>query len=112
MRSILIIIVLSTIAQLFLPWWIIAPVTFGICWWLSQSSGRAFLEGFAGIALVWLVYALWLHIRTDGILTGRMSQLLFKADLPVVLLLLTPVIGGLVGGLAGMAGYQVRRALR
>ncbi|GAA4468492.1 hypothetical protein GCM10023189_53920 [Nibrella saemangeumensis] len=112
MLPVLIIIVVSAIAQLFLPWWIIAPVAFGSCWWLSKSSGRAFLAGFLGIALVWLAYAAWIHSHTDGILTGRMSQLLFKADVPLVLLLLTPVIGGLVGGLAGLTGYQVRRALR
>lgn len=112
MFAILIIIVVSAVAQLFLPWWIIAPVTFSICWGLSKSSKRAFVEGFLGIALVWLIYALWIHIHTEGILSARMSQLVFKADMPFLLVLLAPVIGGLVGGLAGVTGYQVRQALR
>lgn len=111
MIQILLIAIISLVAQLVLPWWSIAIVAFAICCWRSFGGGSAFLHGFVGVALVWLGYALVVHLRTDGIFTGRMSQLLFKADAPVLLMLATVVLGGLVGGLSGLAGYFVRQAV-
>ena len=111
MIQILLIALLSLLAQLVLPWWSLAVVAFAVCFWRSPNAGRAFLYGFTGVALVWLTYALLIHIRTDGIFTGRMSQLLFKADSPALLMLATVVLSGLVGGLAGLAGFLVRQAL-
>lgn len=116
MIQILLIAGLSLLAQLVLPWWSLAIVAFAVCFWRDTASqglgtGRAFLYGFAGVALVWLGYALLTHFRTDGIFTGRMSQLLFKADASAGLVLATAVLGGLVGGVAGLAGYFTRRAV-
>lgn len=114
MIQILLIAVLSLLVQLVLPWWSLALVAFAVCFWrgaIFRGAGRAFWYGFAGVALVWFVYALLAHLRTDGIFTGRMSQLLFKADAPALLMAVTAVLGGLVGGLAGMAGYFARQAL-
>lgn len=110
MLQIFLIAVISLLAQFVLPWWSLAVVAFGVCYWRSPRAGQACLSGFAGVALVWLVYALLIHLRTDGIFTGRMSQLLFKVDNPTLPLLVTAVLGGLVGGLAGLSGYFVRRA--
>lgn len=109
--SIAIIAVLSGLAQLFLPWWSIALVAFLVCFWRSTSAGQAMAVGSLGIALVWQFYALLIHVQNTGILTGRMSQLLFKADMPIVLLQLTVFIGGLVGGLAALSGYLFRQAV-
>jgi len=111
MIQILLIAVLGLLAQLVLPWWSIAIVAFAVCFWRSSKPGSAFWYGFAGVALVWLVYALLTHIRTDGIFTGRMSQLLLKVDAPALLVLVTAAVGGSVGGLAGLAGHFVRRAV-
>jgi hypothetical protein len=111
MIQILVIAIISLLAQLVLPWWSIAIVALAVCYWRSSGVGNAFWYGFTGIALVWLVYALLIHVRTDGIFTGRMSQLLFKTDGSVVLILVSAVLGGLVGGLAGLSGYFIRQAL-
>ena len=110
MIEILFIAVLSLLAQLFLPWWSLAVVAFLVCFWRSPSAGRAFLQGFAGVALVWLIYAVIIHAQTDGVFTGRMSELLFKTNSAALPLLATAVLGGLVGGLAGLSGYLVKRA--
>ena len=114
MIQILLIAVISLLAQLVLPWWSVALVAFVICFWqapASRRSNRAFWHGFTGVALVWLVYALLIHIRTDGIFTGRMSQLLLKTNASAVLILLTAVLSGLVGGLAGLSGHAMRQAM-
>ncbi|WP_460936601.1 hypothetical protein [Spirosoma humi] len=110
MIELILIAVISLLAQLILPWWSLAVVAFVICYFRSPGSGRAFLAGFVGIALVWFLYAVVIHTRTDGVFTGRMSELLFKTNTSVLPLLVTALVGGLVGGLAGLSGYFVRQA--
>ena len=110
MIQILLIAVLSLLAQLFLPWWSLAIVAFAVCFWRSEGIGRAFVYGFLGVAFVWLGYALLIHVRTDGIFTGRMGELLFKTNSIAIPMLVTAILGGLVGGLAGLSGYVIREA--
>lgn len=110
MIQILLIALVSLLAQLVLPWWSVAIVAFAVCYWRSTTAGRAFGYGFLGVALVWLVYILLIHTRTDGIFTGRMSQLLFKADAPGLLMLIATLLSGIVGGLAGLSGHFMRQA--
>jgi hypothetical protein len=110
MIQIIVIAIISLIAQLFLPWWSLAIVAFAVCFTRSRGAGWAFLEGFAGVALTWFGYALLIHVTTDGIFTGRMGLLLFKADGAGLPILVTTLLGGLVGGFAGMSGYLVRQA--
>ena len=110
MIQIILIAVLSLVAQLVLPWWSLAIVAFAVCFWRGDGAGAAFLYGFVGVALVWLGYALLIHLRTDGIFTGRMGELLFKSNNALLPTLATTILGGLVGGLAGMSGYLVRQA--
>ena len=110
MIQIIIIALLSLLAQFFLPWWSLAIVAFAVCFWRSSGTGRAFLYGFVGVALVWLVYALLIQLRTDGVFVGRMSELLFKTNTAVLPALATVGLSGLVGGLAGLSGFFVRRA--
>lgn len=110
MLPFVLIALLSAVAQLFLPWWVIAPVAFLVCYWRSRTGWRAFGNGFAGVGTVWLIYALFIHLQTNGILTDRMSVLLLKSESGLALVLLTALIGGLVGGMAGLAGQAVRRA--
>ena len=111
MLQILLIAILSLLAQLILPWWSLAIVAFLVCFWRSSKAGRAFLYGFAGVALVWLGYALLIHVRTDGIFTGRMSELLFKTSNAVMPIIVTAILGGLVGGLAGVSGFFMRQGV-
>lgn len=111
MIELILIAIVSLLAQLILPWWSLAIVAFIICFWRSPGGGRAFLSGFAGVALVWLIYAIFIHTRTDGIFTGRMSELLFKTNTSVLPLLVTALVGGLVGGLAGLSGFFVKQAI-
>lgn len=112
MIPILLIALLSLLAQLVLPWWSIALVAFAFCFGRPPGSGRAFLYSFLGVGLVWLGYALMQHVQSGGILTSRMSEVLKLPPSPVFLLILTPVLGGLIAGFAGMAGYWVRRVIK
>lgn len=105
----LLIFILSLVAQFFLPWWIIAPVAFGLAFWKARTARKAFAAGFAGIALGWLGYSLFIHLRTEGILTERIAHVLPLHN-SLLLMLVTVLIGGLTGGMAALAGYYCRDA--
>ncbi|MEZ0540804.1 hypothetical protein [Fibrella arboris] len=111
MIPILLIALLSVLAQLILPWWSVALVTFAFCFGRPLGWRRAFLYSFLGVGLVWLGYAAMQHLQSGGVLTSRMSEVMKLPANPIYLLLITPVIGGLLAGLAGLAGYWVRQAV-
>ncbi len=106
----LLILVISFALQFFLPWWIIAPVSFGLSAWLGRTGGNAFWAGFAGIGLGWLLVSTFIHVRTEGILSDKIIKL-FSLPHPSLLLLITALIGGLVGGVSAWAGYNCRQLL-
>ncbi|MGV3586075.1 MAG: hypothetical protein ACO1OF_03645 [Adhaeribacter sp.] len=110
MRLFLLLLVLSFALQWVLPWWILAVVAFVLAFWLAKKGNGAFLAGFGAIFLGWLGLSLFFHLRNDGILTSRVATL-FTLPQPWLLLLVTAVVGGLVGGLAALTGYFFRRAL-
>ena len=110
MRLFSLILVLAFLAQLFLPWWVIAPLCFGLAAGLGSPAGRAFGAGFAGIGLGWLLTAAWLNAKSASILSHRVAQLLPLGGNSWVLVLATALLGGLVGGLAALAGSWARQA--
>jgi len=104
------IIGVSLLLQLFLPWWIIVPVAFGLSLWRGSSARQAFLSGFIAIFVLWLAGALIPNIRNESLLATKVAEMLFIYS-PVLLLVLTAFIGGLVGGLAAWSGYCWKQAL-
>jgi hypothetical protein len=110
MRLFIAILLLAFLTQLFLPWWTIAPLCFVLAAALGSTGGRAFGAGFAGVGLGWLLLAGWLNAQSAGILSHRVAQLLPLGGQGWVLVLVAAVLGGLVGGVAALAGCWVRQA--
>jgi len=106
--SILLIAILAAFAEYFLPWWSAAIVCFIITLIVALRPGNAFLAGFIGIGIFWLIAALYHDIPNQHILSQRMA-VLFKLPNYSLFILVTVLIGALVGGLAGWAGGLVRR---
>jgi hypothetical protein len=107
----LIIFIVTAILQFFTPWWSIALIPFIIAAWRPTTSRNSFLSGFLAIALLWCVYGLYLHITTQGAMSNKIAEI-FSLPNGILLLIVTTLIGGLVGGLAGLSGYFIRRAVR
>jgi hypothetical protein len=105
--AILLIAALSLLAGMFLPWWSIALVSFLVALLLIRSVGVAFLAGFAGIFLLWSLLSLWIDVRNESILSGKIAQVLPLGGSAALLILVTGFIGGLVGGFAAMAGSSL-----
>jgi hypothetical protein len=96
------------IAGLFLPWWSIAVVAFLIAFLIPQGIGRSFLSGFTGVFLLWALLALWIDIKNESILSHKIAQLFPLGGQPVLLVLVSALIGALVGGFAAMSGASLR----
>ena len=102
---------LAAVLQLALPWWSAPVLAFGMCFGQAQSGRAGFLAGFVGLGLSWLVPAAWLAFQNNGLLAHRVAQLLPLGGSVPVLVLVTTLVIGLAGGLAGLAGRWVREAM-
>jgi hypothetical protein len=112
MKLFLAILLLAAMTQLFLPWWSMAVVALLLAAWLGRTGGHSFLAGFGGVALGWLALAAYYHLHADGRLSSRVAELLPLGGNGWALVVVTAVLGGLVGGLAALSGFWLRQALR
>ncbi len=107
----LVILILSIICSYFLPWWFVAVIAFAAAYFFCKSPGISFLSGFAAVFVAWTVLALLKSLPNDNILADRVAKL-FQLPNWILLLLVTALIGGLVGGMASLSGSLVRRSLQ
>jgi hypothetical protein len=105
--GVILIAILSAAAEFFLPWWTCALVCFLVALLIRQGAGRAFLMGFCGVGLLWLIAALLHDLANAHILSSRMA-LLFKLPNYGLFIVVTVFVGALIGGLAASAGALLK----
>jgi hypothetical protein len=108
----LIILILSFISSYFLPWWVAALIAFLAALFIGKTSGRSFWSGFGAVFIVWIILALLKSTPNDNILAGRVIQLFPLPHNWILLLLITALIGGLVGGLAALSGILTKKVFK
>lgn len=69
---------------------------------------RAFPVGFVSVTSLWLIMELFFHFMNGGVVSQRMAAL-FSENLGLtvsaaILLVVTPILGGLLGGLFAWSG--------
>jgi len=112
---ILIIAIVSLILQFFLPWWIIAPIAFGLSFWMARSGKQAFGSAFLAIFLLWIGMGLIQTIPNENILANRVGSMLNLPDTSfnwIIVLLLSGIIGGLASGFSGLSGFYFKEAVK
>ena len=105
--NILLIAALSYYVELYLPWWTLTIVCAAVCTLVYVGLLQAFISGCLGIGLLWFGLAWKVHADTEGVLSEKITQLVGLGD-PLQLIVLTGLVGGLVGGLAAMTGSSLR----
>jgi hypothetical protein len=112
----IIILIVSAVAQYFLPWWVIAPIAFAICAWKSKTAFGAYAAAAGAIATLWVGYAFYLNSNNDGIMLHKIAGLFsenikFLKNLPVTptFFVIMAIIGSQVAGLSATAGYHFRQ---
>jgi len=104
-----IIFILCLATSYILPWWAIAIIAFAAAIYAGYRQAQAFFSGFGAVFCVWIIIALFKSIPNNHILATRVAAL-FGAPHWLILLGVTALIGGLVGGTAALSGYYVKRA--
>jgi hypothetical protein len=107
----LIILILSFLSGFFLPWWMVAVIAFLASLILGKRSVKTFFSGFGGVAIAWAILALIKSIPNNHILATRVSKL-FQLPHWSLILLVTALIGGLVGGMAAWSGVLLKKAFK
>ncbi|MCE7068824.1 hypothetical protein LZG74_00830 [Dyadobacter sp. CY327] len=104
----LIILLATALLQIFAPWWVIAIVPFLVFLVRQTNAANAFWTGFAATGLLWMAYGFYLNFISDGAMSDRIAGI-FSLPNGILLLLVSALLGGLTGGLAGLSGQLVRR---
>lgn len=105
----LLLIVLSGASLFFLPWYTFAIILFLAALLLKTGNGLgSFLTGFFAAGLSWLVIYWWQDRLNESILSTRMAEL-FSLSGPTALFLVLSLLAAIIGGLAALSGYQLKK---
>jgi hypothetical protein len=107
--SILLTFLVSFAAGFYLPWWSAGLVAFLVSVFIYQKPGMAYLTGFAGIFLLWGVLGWWIDSQNNSILSQRIASLFPLGGSSALLILITAIVGAIIGGLSALSGSFLRR---
>ena len=108
--SILITGLLAFACGLYLPWWSVAIAAFVVSSLIYQPPLRSFFTGFCAILLLWFGLLLKINAANENILVDKVSVILGIGG-PMVLVIISAVIGAIAGGLGALTGSLLRKAI-
>ena len=92
-----------------MPWWILVLIAFAVSVAIPTNDFGAFLAGFLGIGLLWLVIAWNIDIETDSVLSSKIAYIIPVEGDTTFLVILSGVIGGVAGGFSSLSGNLFRK---
>ena len=107
--SILLTFIVSFAAGLYLPFWSAALVAFLVAVFIYQKPGMAYLSGFLGIFLLWGGLSWWMDAQNNSILSQKIASLFPLGGNSLLLILITAIVGAIIGGLSALSGSFLRR---
>jgi hypothetical protein len=105
--SFLCVSILTYTTGLLLPWWSVAISGFIPGLVLDQKRVFSFLSAFLGSFLVWATMSYIISINNDHILAGKISMIVLKNNSPLMLVMVTGLIGGLTSGFSALTGRSL-----
>ncbi len=97
---------------LFLPWWCIAIAGFLTGYFIPQHKLLSFLSSFLGVFILWGSISFYISLSNDHILARRIAMLVIKKDDPLLLILITALIGGVTTGLSAFTARSMSIAFK
>ena len=110
--SVLLSALLSYALGIFLPWWSIAIAGLSIGYFIPQKRFFSFLSVFLGVALFWGIFAFFISLNNEHILAKRVALLVVKKESPILLLVITALIGGLTAGISALTGRSLALVIK
>lgn len=99
----LIIAAATLLLSIYLPWWVIAPISLAACYFAQLSWAQSFLASFLAVFLVWLGSVYLFDYGTIRNIVGDLFSMTADAT-PFF----TAALGGLVSGIFGAAGTLLK----
>jgi hypothetical protein len=99
---------LSFAGSLFFPWWIIAVAAFIVSVFIHQKPLLAFITGFLAMFLLWGIQSFYIDYTNDHLLATKIANVLPLGGNYILLIFITALVGGLVGGMAALTGSFTR----
>jgi hypothetical protein len=107
--SIALTFIVSFAAGLYLPFWSAALVSFLVAVFIYQKPGMAYLSGFLSIFLLWGGLSFWIDSQNNSILSQKIATMFPLGGNGLLLILMTAIVGAIIGGLSALSGSFVRR---
>lgn len=102
---------LSYVGGLYFDWWIIAVVAFLVSAIIPLKGFHAFLAGFSSLFLLWGILAWMKDAGNEHLLSAKVAEILFKSPSSTLLVFVTALIAGLVGGFAALTASFTRKKI-
>lgn len=106
----LVIVALSFLLQMVLPWWVIIIISFVTCGLIGKTGKIALWAPFFAILLLWTAVALFKSLPNDNLLAMRVAEM-FGLQSWWLILVLTALLGAFTAGISGFCGYHFRKAV-
>lgn len=109
--SLLILIVLIHISQLYLSWWTIAVPALILGLIVVWPVWQTFALTLLAVAIYTAIYTIWINHINDGIIAGRISSL-FNEIGTGTLIIITALAMGLLAGTAAGLGASLKQTIK
>ncbi|MFM2440032.1 MAG: hypothetical protein RLZ16_1031 [Bacteroidota bacterium] len=93
-----------------LPWWSFAVTNFLIALAIPQKPWVSLLTGALGVGALWAGLAFGIDLANNHILSTKVATILPLGGSYVALIVVTALVGAIVGGLASLTGSFVRKS--
>jgi hypothetical protein len=93
-----------------LPWWSFAITNFIIALAIPQKPLVSFLTGALGVGAIWAGLATGIDMANNHLLSTKVANILPLHGTYVLLIVITAVVGFLIGGMASMTASFLRKA--
>lgn len=101
---------LAVVGGLYLPWWSIAFAAFISILLIPMKSWKAFLAGFIGVFVVWVVLAWMVDIKNEHVLSVKIAHIFPLGGSSFAIILVTAFTGAVVGGMAALTASFLRKS--
>ena len=93
-----------------LPWWSFVVTNFIIALAIPQKPLVSFFTGALGVSAIWAGLATGIDIANNHLLSSKVAQILPLNGSYVLLIVITALIGFLLGGMASLTAAYLRKA--
>ncbi len=106
----IVILTATALLQLFLPWWIIVPISFATCGLIGKTGKISLWAPFFAVLVLWTVVALLKTLPNQNLLAGRVAEML-GVNSWILVLILSSLLGAFAAAISGYCGYHFRKAI-